>query len=116
MNFDQFIKNIIIPWRRDWNELRYRKRENKKCNSSMHRPNLFFNEFKLVDAVSFLASLVQPYTSGSKTVSVVNGKITPDGSLNQWMRQVGADPLESPDGDIDGFFDKIGDALSKCIV
>ena len=46
----------------------------------------------------FLANLVQSYTSGSKTVLAVNGKITPSGSyatLNEWARSIGSTPLDS---------------------
>ena len=47
---------------------------------------------------------------------MVNVKITPDGSyttLNEWMRRVGVDPMESPGGDIDIFFDNIGQYIVK---
>ena len=76
----------------------------------------FLRNLNLVMLIHFLTNLVQSYTSGSKTVSVINGKITPGESyttLNEWMRRVGVDPLESPGGDIDIFFGNIGRYIVK---
>ena len=45
---------------------------------------------------SFLANLVQFYTSGSKVVPVINGKLTPAGSyftVHRWMSQKAENPL-----------------------
>ena len=68
----------------------------------MYRENLFFKKFKLGDAVSFF----------DKSSSVVHIRFD-EWRLNEWRRQVGADPLESPDGDRDVFFDNIGRYIVK---
>ena len=76
----------------------------------------FLQNFTLVMPCHFLANLVQSYASGSKTVSVVNGKITPGGSyatLNEWMRSMGSTPLDSPNGDIDIYLLTLVDTLLK---
>ena len=43
----------------------------------MHGANLFFKKFKFGDAMSFFGKPSSVILKGSKTVSVVNCKITP---------------------------------------
>ena len=50
---------------------------------------------------SFLANLVQFYTSGSKVVPVINGKLTPAGSyftVHSWISKRAENPLLCPEG------------------
>ena len=50
---------------------------------------------------SFLSNLVQFYTSGSKVVPVINGKLTPAGSyftVHNWMSKRAEHPLSCPEG------------------
>ena len=58
-----------------------------------------------------MSNLIQSCTSGSKTVSVLNGKVTPSGSytnVNEWLKEWGAKALECPEEDLDTYFDNIG--------
>ena len=50
---------------------------------------------------SFLYNLVQFYTSGSKTVPAINGKVTPGGSyytVHNWLSKRAENPLICPEG------------------
>lgn len=71
----------------------------------------FLRNLNLVLPYNFVANLIQSYTAGSKTVSVVNGKVTPGGSytsVHNWMNLIGEKALTCPEGTIDTFFDNIG--------
>ena len=60
---------------------------------------------------SFLINLEQSLVSGSKTVTAVNGKISPGDSytsVQKWLNEQGNEPLKLPDGDLVTFFDNIG--------
>ena len=60
---------------------------------------------------SFMSNLIQFYTSGSKTVPVFNGKLSPSGSyptVTNWMAERGRKELEVPNGDVETFFDNAG--------
>ena len=66
---------------------------------------------KAILPFSFISSMVQFYTSGSKTVSVLNGKLSPGGSyftISEWMAKQGKDPLCAPPGDVETLFDNAG--------
>ena len=65
---------------------------------------------------SFLANLVQSCISGSKSVSVVNGKITPGGgytTYRNWIQLQGEKMLTCMKGTLDIFFDNIGKYIIK---
>ena len=60
---------------------------------------------------SFISNLIQFYTSGSKAVPVLNGKVSPSGSyptLGNWMSERGKSKLVVRDGDLGTYFDNIG--------
>lgn len=53
---------------------------------------------------SFVASLIQSFISGSKTVSALNGKLSPSGSYTSylnWLKENGSEALSCPPGDIE---------------
>ena len=59
----------------------------------------------------FLAYLVQSFNTGSKTVSVINGKVSPSASYTSyknWMLLKGSKTFPSPVSDSVAFFDIIG--------
>ena len=60
---------------------------------------------------SFISNLIQFYTSCSKVVPALNGKVSPSGSyptLGNWMSECGKSKLVVPDGDLETYFDNIG--------
>ena len=65
----------------------------------------------------FLANLVQSFISGSKTVSLINGKISPSASYTtykNWLVEKGSKPLVCPTNqDTITFFDNIGKYIVK---
>ena len=64
----------------------------------------------------FMANLVQSFIAGSKTVSVINGKVSPSASYTSyknWMANKGSKPLPSPINDSITFFDNIGKYIAK---
>lgn len=72
--------------------------------------------FKWVFLYSFVSNLIQSFISGSKTVSVLNGKLSSGGSYytyNCWMKEIGSKPLKCPNGDLDTYIDNIGKYLVK---
>ena len=71
----------------------------------------FLRNFNIVLPYSFLINLEQSLVSGSKTVTAVNGKISPGDSytsVQKWLNEQGNEPLKLPDGDLVTFFDNIG--------
>ena len=72
--------------------------------------------FKLVLPYSFLSNLAQSCISGSKSVSVVNGKTTPGGSYvtyKNWINVHEKFALKYHGGTIDLWFDNIGRYINK---
>ena len=72
--------------------------------------------FNWVLPCSFVSNLIQSVTSGSKLVTVVNGKMQPAGSYTtylEWLNREGAEHLTCPKGDIDTFIDNIGRYIVK---
>ena len=66
--------------------------------------------FNIVLPYSFLKNLSQSLISGSKTETIVNGKLHPSGSYpvtQRWLEEQRSDPLDSPCGDLIIFFDNI---------
>ena len=65
----------------------------------------------------FLGNLIQSCISGSKSVSVVNGKTSPGGSYTtykNWITDKGSAPLNIPmSGTIELWFDNIGRYINK---
>ena len=64
--------------------------------------------------MSFLSNLVQSLVSGSKIVSLLNGKLTPGGSYStylNWLKEVGNQKLVCPKGDVQTYLDNIGNIL-----
>ena len=76
----------------------------------------YLRNFNLVLPYSFLSNLVQPCISGSKSVSVVNGKTTPGGSYvtyKNWINVHGKSASKCHGGTIDLWFDNIGRYINK---
>ena len=76
----------------------------------------YLRNLQLVLPHSFLANLVQSCISGSKSVSVINGKTSPGGSYQtykNWLAIKGSTPLPCKTGVIDIFFDNIGKYIVK---
>ena len=76
----------------------------------------YLRDLTLVLPFSFLGNLVQSCISGSKTVTMFNGKIAPTGgytTFKQWIEDKGANPLKCMDGTLDIFFDNIGKYIIK---
>ena len=70
--------------------------------------------------VALISNSIQFYTSGSKAVSALNGKVSPSGSypiLGNWMseraKNKGQNKLVAPDGDLETYFDNIGKYFIK---
>ena len=66
---------------------------------------------KRVLPYSFSCNLLQSAISGSKSVSVVNGKLSPGGgytTFRNWVELQGSKPLSCLAGTLDIFFDNIG--------
>ena len=65
---------------------------------------------------SFISNLIQTFISGSKTVSLLNGKLSPGGSSTtyyNWLNNTGSEPITCPNGDLDTYFDNIGRYVVK---
>ena len=76
----------------------------------------FIRNINLVLPHCFLVNLLQSFVSGSKTVSTLNGKVTPGSSYStykKWVNVKGKDVVKCPDGDQVTFFDNIGKYISK---
>ena len=72
--------------------------------------------FNWVLPISFSSNFIQSVISGSKTVTEMNGKLSPGGGYStflKWFTENGKIPLESPSGDIVTFFDNIGKYIYK---
>ena len=72
--------------------------------------------FQLVLPFSFLENLIQSIVSGSKIVSMLNGKTAPGGSYStykSWITDKGLIPLRCMGVPIDLFFDNIGKYVIK---
>ena len=53
---------------------------------------------------SFISNLIQFYTSGSKAVPALNGKVSPNGiypTPGNWMSEQGKSKMAVPDGDLE---------------
>ena len=76
----------------------------------------FIRNFNLVLPHCFVVNLLQSFVSGSKTISTVNGKVTPGASYStykKWLNVKGDKVLICPDGDQVTYFDNIGKYISK---
>ena len=76
----------------------------------------FLHNLNVTLPYSFLSNLIQSLISGSKTVTRVNSKVIPSGSyptIQSWLEEKGKEPLESPSGDINTFFDNIRKYIIK---
>ena len=76
----------------------------------------YLRNLNLVLPHSFLGNLVQSCTSGSKSLSVVNGKTSPGGgytTFRNWIELKGSTPLNCMHGSIDVYFDNIGKYIVK---
>lgn len=76
----------------------------------------YLRNFQLVLPFSFLGNFIQSSISGSKVVSVMNGKTSPGGcytTFKNWLSEKGAKPLTCIDGPVDLFFDNIGKYIVK---
>ena len=76
----------------------------------------YLRNMNLALPYSFVENLIQSYTSGSKTVSVVNSKTSPAGgykTLNNWWNILGSVRLKCPPGCIDMYFDNVGRHIIK---
>ena len=72
--------------------------------------------YNLVLPHNFVANLIQTLTSGSKTVTEINAKISPGGSdptYRSWLKVLGGEKLRTPSGDMDFYIDNIGKYIVK---
>ena len=61
----------------------------------------YLRNFQVILPHSFVCNLIQFYTSGSKTMPVIIGKISPGGShptVDGWLADRGKNPLVCPTG------------------
>ena len=68
----------------------------------------YLHHHNIVLPHSFISNLIQFYTSGSKAVPVLNGKVSPNGSYptpGNWMSEHGKSKMVVPDGDLETYFD-----------
>ena len=75
----------------------------------------FIRNINLVLPHCFLINLLQSFVSRSKTVSTLNGKVTPGSSYftyKKWVNVKGKDVVRCPDGDQVTLFDNIGKYIS----
>eukprot|EP00111_Clytia_hemisphaerica_P010060 TCONS_00029400-protein len=75
-----------------------------------------FCNVKWIFPYHFVSNVVQSFISGSKVVSVLNGKLTPGGGYTtflNWLNEIGSAPLECHLGDIITFIDNIGKYIIK---
>ena len=76
----------------------------------------YLRNFNLVLPCSFLSNLVQSCISGSKSVSVVNGKTSPGSgyaTYRKWLEIQGIKELQCKQGVVDIFIDNIGKYIRK---
>ena len=76
----------------------------------------FIRNLNLVLPCSFLVNLQQSFVSGSKTVSCLNGKISPGAgytTYKKWLDIQGKNELKCPDSEVMTFFDNIGKYVKK---
>ena len=76
----------------------------------------FIRNLNLVLPHCFLLNLMQSFVSGSKTVSALNGKISPSGgytTYKKWLDKKGSEALECPEGDVITFFDNVGKYVNR---
>ena len=76
----------------------------------------FLRNFNLVLPHCFLINLIQSFVSGSKTVSTLNGKVTPScgyTTYKKWLDVQGKDEVKCPEGDIITYYDNIGKYIIK---
>ena len=76
----------------------------------------FLRNLNLILPHCFMLNLIQSFTSGSKTVSKVNGKVTPGASYStykNWINAKGKNPILCPSGDLIIFFDNMGKYIVK---
>ena len=76
----------------------------------------FIRNINLVLPHCFLVNLLQSFVSRSKTVSTLNGKVTPESSYltyKKWVSVKGKDIVKCSDGDQVTFFNNIAKYISK---
>ena len=76
----------------------------------------YLRNLNLILPHCFLTNILQCFTSGSKTVSVLNGKVSPScgyTSYKNWLCERGAEKNECPNKDVVTFFDNIGRYIVK---
>jgi len=76
----------------------------------------YLRNFNLVLPCSFMSNLVQSCISGSKSVSVVNGKTSPGSGYStyrKWLEIQGSKQLHCQTGVLDIFIDNIGKYIRK---
>ena len=72
--------------------------------------------FNWVLPYNFVSNLIQSFISGSKMVTVLNGKLSPGGGYTTyltWLKGIGAEALTCPFGDIVTYIDNIGKYIIK---
>ena len=75
-----------------------------------------FCNFNWVLPYNFVSNLNQSFISGSKMVTVLNGKLSPGGGYTTyltWLKEIGSKVLICPTGDIITFIDNIGKYILK---
>ena len=76
----------------------------------------YLRNLNLVLPHLFLVNLIQSFVSGSKTVSTLNGKISPScgyTTYKTWLNDQGSAELECPKGDVITYFDNIGKYITR---
>ena len=76
----------------------------------------YLRDLNIILPHCFLINLVQIFLSASKTVSVLNGKVTPSccyKSYKNWLELKGSYKLACPKNDVTKFFDNIGKYVIK---
>ena len=76
----------------------------------------YLRNLNLILPLSFTANLIQSCISGSKAVSLVNGKTSPGGSYTSykdWITKEGSKQLATLPGTIEYWFDNIGKYIIK---
>ena len=76
----------------------------------------FIRNLNLILPHCFILNLLQSFVSGSKTVSVLNGKVNPGASYasyKKWIAMQGAQELIPPENDVVTYFDNVGKYITK---
>ena len=76
----------------------------------------FLRNLNLILPHCFMLNLVQSFTSGSKTVTNMNGKVTPGAcytTYKSWLSEQGKHCITCPDGDLITFYDNMGKYIVK---